>query len=307
MSAPLLTIVIPTRNNPRTLPRVLRALSAQHVRVPHRIVVVDDGSDPAVDEASLQKITPYGLQVIHQPTRGVAAARNQGAARAKTSLLLFLSADILPDTHLLERHLGVHRQYVESSVACLGFVTWDPELPPSPFMVFLEHGGSQNAYGEIAGTSWVDPRSFCYGSNVSLKREFFNGIGGFDETNFPRYGWEDLELGTRIARHGGRLYYEPTARGLHFHRISLSESLRRMRDMGGGAKVLQTLHPDVPVLRSGERWRAPLRRGMFLPPLRGLLRLVATRAERRWILPFLYRRVTSLSFYDGVHDSSSLR
>lgn len=307
MTALHLTVVIPTRNNPTTLPRVLHALSAQHARMPHRIVVVDDGSEPAVAEASLQRIVPYGLTVIRGSARGVAAARNQGAAHANTPLLLFLGADILPHPRLLERHLSVHRRYPESFVGCLGFVTWALELSPSPFMVFLEHGGSQNAYGEIAGRSWVDPGSFCYGSNLSLKRALFDAVGGFDDTSFPRYGWEDLEFGMRIARHGGRLYYEPTARGAHFHQISLAESLCRMREMGMGATTLRRLHPETPILRSGERWRAPLRRWVFSPPMRALVRTLAARAERRWILPRLYRRVTSLAFHDGVHDSSSLR
>jgi hypothetical protein len=171
-------------------------------------------------------------------------------------------------------------------------------------MVFLEHGGPQNAYGDIAGCRWVSPQKFFYGSNLSLKRSMFDLTGGFDERHFSTYGWEDLELGVRLTQHHFRLYYEPTARGDHAHRVTVPLAERRMRAVGRGARTFRMLHPTIGVLDwSRERTLRPLRQWCFPRPLRVALSWVATEAENSFVLPRLYQRVLSLAFYDGVHGS----
>lgn len=307
MVNPRFTVVIPAFHSAETLPQVLALLAAQRREVPHTVVVVDDGSGDATHAEAVGAQERYGtsyLTVIAQEHHGAAAARNAGARAAGEPLLLFLGADILPQPHFLRRHASVHVRFPDPSVACVGFVTWDRDIPPTPFMVFLEHGGPQNAYGDIAGTSWVAPEHFCYGANLSLKRGTFEEAGGFAEQEFSRYGWEDLELGIRLARRGIRLYYEPTARGGHMHRVTVADAEHRMWEVGRGARVLQTLHPEARVLNwPRERWVHPLRRWCFPPPLRLGLSWLAERAERRVLLPRLYRRVLSLAFYDGVHSN----
>lgn len=305
MASPAISIVIPARDAARTIVRVLRALSAEQERVPYELIVVDDGSTDGTADVARDVGRTLGLPLrvlVQSPAKGPGAARNAGAADARAPILLFLGADIVPQPPFLLRHVAVHQQFPEETVGCLGFVTWDPDLPPTPFMVFLEQGGPQNAYGEIAGRAWVSPRSFFYGSNVSLKRSFFVRAGGFDATHFTGYGWEDLELGVRLERLGLQLAYEPAARGAHVHRVTLSDAEVRMRELGKSARTFFGLHPDVPVLRpERERVVGPLRRVLFPSPIRSALRRCARACERRYLLPFLYRRVLSLAFYNGVH------
>ncbi len=299
-----LTVIIPARNAAHTIPRVLTALKEQQATVPHRVIVVDDGSsdDTARVVATHADLEGAGVVTLRCfPHRGAAAARNTGAREATTPLLLFLGADIVPLRGCLARHLAVHRKMPAASVGCLGFVTWDPALPPSPFMVFLERG-PQNAYGAIAGATWVSPRSFCYGANLSMKRSLFLESGGYDAVHFTTYGWEDLEFGERLSEAGFRLFYEPTARAYHAHHVSLKAAEQRMRAAGENARVLHGLHPRMGVLKSSrERWAAPLRQVVFSAPVRLTLRVFANFAETRVLLPRLYQRVLSLSFYDGVH------
>ncbi len=297
-------IIIPTHNSARTVGDVLSALRRQ-VRSGDRVIVVDDGSTDDTARVLQESAVLFrtALVVHARPHGGAAAARNTGLTLARGNIVLFLGADILPAPSLLARHRALHDAYPEETVGCLGFVTWDPALPPTPFMVWLEHG-SQNAYRGIAGERWVDAGAYCYGANLSLKRSILTRVGGFDERNFTAYGWEDIDLGMRLAAHGLRLAYEPTALGWHRHRHTLVTFCRRQELVGRGIVAMARLHP------ARVRFEAPLMRASrprALVPLRVSLRPIvahlATWAEERWIVPRLYARVTGWAFTHGVQSA----
>lgn len=292
-----LSVVIPSYNTNRSLAKVLTQLVPQIQRACGEILVVDDGSRVPVSSTS-----PL-IRVIRQRHSGSASARNHGAKEATGDILLFLGADIIPLPQLIELHSAVHRQYPDPRVGCLGHVTWDPALPPSPWMVFLEHGGPQNAYERIAGTTWVDPESYLYAANISIKSSLFRASGGFDESMFSSYGWEDLEFGIRLSRtQNFRLLYEPTARGLHHHRVSVDDSLSRMESIGVGAKTLLDRYPDIPIVRKRhEYWAAPLRRILFPSIVQQVFTQTARYTASRYILPRFYTRILSFAFFKGFY------
>lgn len=299
-------VIIPAHNNAATISRVLDALW-RALAPGDRVIVVDDGSADSTRAVVERSRVPWQdrLLFLRQQQRGPAAARNAALKFAAADLLLFLGADILPDVQLLSRHRAVHRGFPEREVGCVGFVTWDPALPPTPLMVWLEHGGNQNAFGDIAGQTWVDPRSYCYGANLSLKRALLQDIGGFDDVRFPSYGWEDLDLGIRLARRGCRLAYEPTARAWHMHPQTFTSVIDRQRRLGSGAVMLERLHPDV--LRFPPRSRGAFRTACYRLLLsfgawRGF-RLVAELCGQRFILPRLYGFLTSSVFKKSVQDA----
>lgn len=108
---PALTIsaVIPTRNRPESLERVLRALASQ-TRLPDEVLVVDS-SDEALDEAALQALCSV-LSVSYQHTPpGVCAQRNIGIRAATGSHVLLVDDDIEPSCDYIEtltRYLEAH-------------------------------------------------------------------------------------------------------------------------------------------------------------------------------------------------------
>lgn len=303
-----MTVVIPAYNAAATLGAVLKHLSPQ-LSAQDDLVIVDDGSaDGTADLLTVSAATEAGkLRALHQPHRGAAAARNAGVRDSASALVLFLGADIIPAKNLLARHRAVHRWYPEPEVGCLGFVTWDPMLPPSPLMVWLEHGGGQNAYGELAGTVWVDPRRYCYGANLSLKRSFFERSGGFDEKAFWGYGWEDLDLGRRLAAIGFRLYYEPTASAFHHHRQDLRSWRVRQRRVGRSFVNFARRHQDErSSYATALGWRGSFRRALARSVLGACARGLASVAQHRWIIPSFYRRIEGWEFTNGVHDTRTL-
>jgi glycosyltransferase involved in cell wall biosynthesis len=92
--APLVSVVIPTHNRWRRLPRALRTALGQE-GVDLEVVVVDDGStdnSPAV----LRSVRDPRVRVLRNETsRGVAAARNRGIQAADGEWIAFLDDDDL--------------------------------------------------------------------------------------------------------------------------------------------------------------------------------------------------------------------
>lgn len=92
-SRKLFSIVIPSYNYARYLPRALESVLAQPGD-DYEIIVVDDGStdDTAEVVKAYQDKSKY-LSYVYQQNRGLAAARNLGVQLSKAEFLLFLDAD----------------------------------------------------------------------------------------------------------------------------------------------------------------------------------------------------------------------
>src|SRR5271165_7143352 len=90
MSAPLISVVIPTYNYGRYVPQAVESVLAQTFK-DFEIIVVDDGST----DDTPQQLEPYQdrIRVHKQANQGVSAARNAGVRLARAALVAFLDAD----------------------------------------------------------------------------------------------------------------------------------------------------------------------------------------------------------------------
>ncbi len=95
----LISVIIPTYNYARLLPRALDSVLTQ-LADDIELIVVDDGSGDDTAEV----LAPYAarhrqLRVIHQSNAGAAAARNHGIREARGAYALLLDADdeLVPD------------------------------------------------------------------------------------------------------------------------------------------------------------------------------------------------------------------
>src|SRR5215210_5724308 len=88
-SIPQVTVVVPTRNRPALAARAVRSARDQR-DVSVEVVVVDDGSEPALDASTIDATI-----VRHDRSQGVAVARNSGLSRATAPLVAFLDDDDL--------------------------------------------------------------------------------------------------------------------------------------------------------------------------------------------------------------------
>jgi glycosyltransferase involved in cell wall biosynthesis len=245
-----LTVIVPTYNRVDTLKKCLKALARQTFnRADYEIIVVDDGSNDGTADylASLGSGYPAALRTFSQANRGPAAARNLGIKAARGKIVLFTGDDIIADSRLLAEHVRCHSAHPEIEAAVLGYTTWSKEIKITPFMRWLESRGVQFGYGQIAGKDEVDPWRFFYTSNISLKKEFFDRNGSFDE-DFKNAAYEDIELGWRFKRKGLKLFYNTNAVGWHEHATSLDAACARMIKVGEAGMLYLQKIGQKPVL-----------------------------------------------------------
>jgi GT2 family glycosyltransferase len=241
-----LSIVIPTYRRPDALPRTLDALERQTVSAGRfEAIVVDDpwDDDPAEVTRSIRaEDRPFAARQFSRERAGASSARNVGVRAAEGPIVLFLGDDILLRPDGLEQHLGCHEREPDERVGVLGPVVWSSEIRVSPFMRWLEEG-IQFDYRSLPGdeATWAH----LYTSNVSIKRSMLERVGGFDEERFP-FGYEDLDVGYRMAEHGFRMIFNREAVGEHLHVTKLEDWRRRMANTAKAERVWVGMHPDLP-------------------------------------------------------------
>ncbi|HDS74129.1 MAG TPA: glycosyltransferase family 2 protein, partial [Firmicutes bacterium] len=94
LSVVICSVVIPTYNRPDQIAAALDALAAQYESdAPFAVIVVDDGSEPALSISNRDRPFPVNLVRLTE-NRGRAAARNAGISAVDTPLTVFLDDDI---------------------------------------------------------------------------------------------------------------------------------------------------------------------------------------------------------------------
>lgn len=250
MASPFLSVIVPTYNRAEKLEKCLRALQNQSLaQESFEVLVVDDGSSDFTPEL-LKKWTAVwpNLKALHQKNAGQGNARNKAIKEAAGQVVLFIGDDIFASTDFLAKHAGYHQEHPEKEFACLGLTEWDPQQKITPFMEWLTHGGPQFAYHQLTANQEASFWYF-YTSNISLKKELL--LADSFDPDFKGYGWEDIELGYRLAQKGLKLIYTPEAFALHDHFMEPSSLKKRMFNVGKSALLFQKKQPTVKVIPSG--------------------------------------------------------
>jgi GT2 family glycosyltransferase len=208
-----------------------------------RVVVVLDGSDDGSEEALRSVEVPYDLEVLWQPKRGPASARNAGLAKATTDgLVLFLDDDLTPSNGLLTRHCHLHAEAGEGGRHRV-FV--GPCLPAVEGATNSEwQSWWIRHYKDVVEKGRVDQPDFFTAGNVSGPASVFRDVGGFDE-DFTEYGGEDYELGARLLAAGVAIGFDREAVAWHHHQPSQLVAIRRERSSGRNSTRIVQLHPEL--------------------------------------------------------------
>ncbi|MBL8765209.1 MAG: glycosyltransferase family 2 protein [Phycisphaerae bacterium] len=188
---PSVTFVIPCYNHGAFVTDAVRSCLAQE-HADTRVVVVDDGSDDGATPARCDACAGERVRVIHQPNRGLSAARNAGAALAATEYLAFLDADDWVEPSFVRR---LHEE--------LTFCSGDGSPRAS-------HAYCQERLVELGSGVWKVPAwdpvllmvTNLHPVTALVRADCFRDAGGFDES--MREGYEDWDLWLRFASRGWR-------------------------------------------------------------------------------------------------------
>jgi glycosyltransferase involved in cell wall biosynthesis len=222
----VLSVIMPTYNQVKCLELTLGSLARQTAG-PDRfeVVVVDDASTQDV-RAVVRRFEPeLRLRYVrHESNRGRSAARNFGVAQSQGDWLLLMDADSYAAPDLVERHLRhpgdtgpavVYGRRVEPSwgtfAALLEAIPGEAGLlPMEGDHRDLPQRDGDTGFDVYRRTAWM----FGFTHNLSLPRDLYLRIGGFDEA-FVQWGYEDTDFTYRIYRHFGRdnsrFRYDPDA------------------------------------------------------------------------------------------------
>lgn len=217
-----LSVIIPTYNSRDVLQKTLSAIFDQDLaRDRYEIIVLDDGSADGTGE--MVKLTYHWQQ-----NRGRAAARNAGSRIAQGRILFYLDSDVLAAPGLLSRHFQYH-EVQDGPTGVQGRTLIHPESKVTPFMKTKELLPDLTRRKRTGLSPY-----HVITRNLSIRAEDLWAVGGFDE-DFPGYGWEDIELGLRLAAHGVQFFSDPEALGYHYDVETLDRTREKLRQAGEGA------------------------------------------------------------------------
>jgi glycosyltransferase involved in cell wall biosynthesis len=254
-----ISVIIPSRDRPKSLHRVLRHLAET---IPEaEVIVVDDGSAIPITSDGLVRV------IRQEESLGRSAARNLGAKLAHGEILAFMDDDILPSGRSWSRLVKLleHSDAVWAGPRLI--IEGEPHYPPG------------EALGDVLIVEHL-PAGF-----LVTTRSTFESSGGFNQRI---HDLDDYELTTRARRAGHTLLFDPHVEAVHADpSYGFRESALRDHDW-----ILAT--PQI--WAQGADQQQPLddwTYGMFctaLLPRRRALRWIAAALVPRWTWA-LYRRV----------------
>ena len=265
-----ISVIIPCYNQASVLARSLQALAEQVEKdCDFEIIIVDDGSSDNTRDIVRSFIQHNNIKVtyITQQNQGVAAARNNGASHAGSSILLFLDADIISEPDMVSEHLQFHTEYFGETEVALGAVEMAAGLTHRRQIRQHETRLSFNP-AKISDIPWY----YLRGSSISLKRSFFEKAGGFSVE--MRSASEDTELGYRLSQLGMKLKYLPFAHGYHYHPMNARSFMRKAKRYGISLAVWYQNTPQVQgfIVEHYGLWTAETKKSLRCKyALRGLL------------------------------------
>jgi GT2 family glycosyltransferase len=242
-TAPLVSVVVCTRDRPGLLGGCLRFLGRQEYP-DFEVIVVDNA--PATD-AARDVVEAWrdgmSLRYVREPRPGLSWARNTGAGAAAGGIVAFLDDDEEPDRHWLA---GLASGFARArDVGCVTGMVLPARLDTPAQQCFEDLGGHCKGrdfqpvlFSRSGPQSPLFPLPcFGVGANMAFRRAVLEEIGGFDVAlgaGTPALAAEDTLALTMVLLAGHRIAYEPAALMRHHHRADLGGLGSQLEGYGVG-------------------------------------------------------------------------
>lgn len=226
MTAPAVSIVVPSRAGAERLPVLMRALAAQTNPSWEAIVVLDGDID-----GSEEVLARYGhlpvRTIVFPENRGRVSALNAGFAAANGRILARCDDDLEPGPRYVARLIERHRY---EPVGVIGLYL--NSFPDSAYARVYGKASDllfrTNAYRSDPVGTWR-----YWAGNASVTRTTYERVGPYD-ADYRAYGWEDVDWGFRLHQAGVPIVLAPELETPH-HAAAQSVELRAKRAFHSGA------------------------------------------------------------------------
>lgn len=200
---PLVSVITPTYKRPEKLPRAIASVLNQTYANVEIIIVDDNNPETDARKRTEEIMAPYAdnpkvKYIQHECNKNGSAARNTGAKASSAKYLAFLDDDDEFFPEKIEAQVKRLEELPAEYAVCYTSVVYEKE-----------NGGiiesSENREGDLFFDALTRELSFQAGSNLFIRKDVFDSIGGFDKT-FKRS--QDKEVVTRLLQHH-KIAYAP--------------------------------------------------------------------------------------------------
>lgn len=228
---PLVSILIPTKNQVEMLKRCITTLVEVTGWSNCEILVLDNGSDEADARAYLAELKGLNsprLKVLDAPGPfNFSAINNRGAREAQGEYLVLLNNDTaVLHPEWLEEMLGLAGQadvgavgarllHADETLQHAGVILGLNDSPADhPFI-----GQPADAPGYFGRARLTQEYSAVTAACLLVRRDLYLDLGGLDETRF-QVSYNDVDFCVRLTKRGYRNVYTPHAQLLHEGSVS---------------------------------------------------------------------------------------
>lgn len=248
-----LAICIPAfRDNASEL---IKALAALPEARDCALLLYDDGSNDAdlvhAHQDALAEFPGRTTLQVAQDNHGRSFARNWLVSHARSSWILMLDADMLPDSaDFLANYIAALRELDGPALIAGGF-SLDQVTPGSGNR--LHHAQAHASDCVKADIRASDPGRYVFSSNILVHRSVLDTVP-FDE-GFTGWGWEDVDWGLRVAAAFPIIHIDNTA--THLGLEPDGKLLDKFGASGPNFARLVRRHPEaaarMPLLKAAQR------------------------------------------------------
>jgi glycosyltransferase involved in cell wall biosynthesis len=236
------SIIIPTYNGANKIGLLLESLANQTIKEFEVVIVVDGSTDSTLEVINSFKEKFEKLYVVWQENGGRAQARNTGAQKAQSSLLIFIDDDMRLEPNNLEQHLSFHSQHTQALYFANATLA-QGEKDESDFHNYrVESERESKKLISGVGLIKIEYTNYCFTTqNLSMRKSTFDQLKSFD--NRLRDA-EDLDLSLRAMQFGMPIYFDKNLIAHHHDFITLEQQIIRQRQYAMAKEDLLKIHPE---------------------------------------------------------------
>jgi glycosyltransferase involved in cell wall biosynthesis len=237
-----ISLLVCTRNRAASLSRLLASIAEALDAAPNlaiEVVIVDNGStdDTAAIVEQWQASQPATVTLLHEPSPGLARARNRAMAAANGAIVAMTDDDC-----------RLHRNYFTALATCFAahrgpIIIGGRILPGDP--ADLPITVKTEDHPMVAPPRGF-PGGFVMGANLALSAEVVRKVGSFDDrfgAGAPFVAAEDTDYLFRALGAGIPVLYDPRFTVAHHHgRRAVSDETALLAGYGFGDGALYAKH-----------------------------------------------------------------
>jgi len=207
---PLVSIIVPTKDRPHYLEKCVQAI-LKNTFEQFEVIIVDQSNNDETKKFIMDiKHNDERVQYYHSDECGASLARNLGAFKAKSDILLFTDDDCIPDNTWIYEMYSCFTDQIDLTCIMGKILKGEHDSKKGGILAYMPEkrekiDGIKNLVKKGMGLLGAGP-------NIGVRKEALLGVNGFDESVMNSDDW-DLLL--RLLSNNNTLMVLPSSIVVH--------------------------------------------------------------------------------------------